>query len=58
MADEIDAKKQQVIDTAREQVDAGAHYLWSAAGNTPGNKSPFSAARWTQCFRLPDSMWK
>ena len=38
MADEIEAKKQQVIDTAREQVDAGAHYLWSAAGNTPGNK--------------------
>ena len=21
-------------------------------------ESPFSAARWTQCFRLPDSMWK
>src|SRR6266480_3895290 len=38
MADEIEAKKQQVIDTAREQVDAGAHYLWSTAGNTPGNK--------------------
>src|SRR5438270_8525933 len=38
MADEIESKKQQVIDTAREQVDAGAHYLWSTAGNTPGNK--------------------
>lgn len=38
MGDEIEARKQQVIDTAREQVDAGAHYLWSTAGNTPGNK--------------------
>lgn len=38
MSDDIDAKKQELIDTAREQVDAGAHYLWSTAGNTPGNK--------------------
>jgi hypothetical protein len=38
MANGIDAKKQELIDTAREQVDEGAHYLWSTAGNTPGNK--------------------
>jgi NlpC/P60 family len=30
--------KQDLIDTAREQVTNGAHYLWSTAGNTPGNK--------------------
>jgi hypothetical protein len=31
-----DALKQLVIKTAREQAEAGAHYLWGAAGNTPG----------------------
>lgn len=38
MADDITIRKQQVIDEARSHVDAGAHYLWSTAGNTPGNK--------------------
>jgi|GEM_PF-3210003 len=36
MAEDVEATKQRLIATAREQV--GAHYLWSAAGNTPGNK--------------------
>ena len=31
-----DALKQLVIQTARAQVEAGAHYLWGGAGNTPG----------------------
>jgi hypothetical protein len=30
--------KHRVIDKAREQVTAGAHYLWSAAGATTGQK--------------------
>lgn len=38
MASDVDQKKQKVIDTAREQAVDGAHYLWSTAGNTPGNK--------------------
>jgi hypothetical protein len=37
MAD-IDVLKQLVVKTAREQVTSGAHYLWSTAGNTPGQK--------------------
>ena len=36
MANNIDQRKQEFIDTAREQADDGAHYLWSTAGNTPG----------------------
>jgi hypothetical protein len=35
MGDEA-AMKQAVIDLAREQARNGAHYLWGAAGNTPG----------------------
>ncbi len=35
MADEA-LIKQCVIDVARRQVADGAHYLWGAAGNTPG----------------------
>lgn len=31
-----EALKHLVIKTAREQAEAGAHYLWGAAGNTPG----------------------
>ena len=40
MADdeEIANTKQRLIDRAREQARYGAHYLWSAAGNTPGRK--------------------
>lgn len=38
MSERVDELKQAVIDKAREQSDAGAHYLWSTAGNTPGNK--------------------
>ncbi len=39
MADEeIEKTKQRLIDKARQQVTLGAHYLWSTAGNTPGNK--------------------
>lgn len=38
MASDVDQTKQEFIDTAREQADNGAHYLWSTAGNTPGNK--------------------
>lgn len=34
--EDIEETKQRLIDTARDQV--GAHYLWSTAGNTPGNK--------------------
>lgn len=36
--DNIENTKQRLIDKAREQVTQGAHYLWSTAGNTPGNK--------------------
>ncbi|HMF57346.1 MAG TPA: hypothetical protein VK619_13465 [Pyrinomonadaceae bacterium] len=36
MADN-EALKLLVIQKAREQAKAGAHYLWGAAGNTPGN---------------------
>ena len=36
--DNIEKTKQRLIDKARDQVKQGAHYLWSAAGNTPGNK--------------------
>ena len=32
-----DALKILAISYAREQVKAGAHYLWGGAGNTPGN---------------------
>ena len=38
MADQIELKKQRLIDKAREQARMGAHYLWSTAGNTPGNQ--------------------
>lgn len=31
-----DALKLLVIQTARSQAEAGAHYLWGGAGNTPG----------------------
>jgi hypothetical protein len=36
VSEEVLRLKQQLIDQARNQV--GAHYLWSTAGNTPGNK--------------------
>jgi len=36
VSEEVIRLKQQLINEARNQV--GAHYLWSAAGNTPGNK--------------------
>lgn len=35
---DVDQKKLEFIRTAREQAEKGAHYLWSTAGNTPGNK--------------------
>ena len=38
MAFDGDQRKQAFIDTARQQANDGAHYLWSTAGNTPGNK--------------------
>jgi cell wall-associated NlpC family hydrolase len=38
MVDRADELKQRIIDEARVHSDAGAHYLWSTAGNTPGNK--------------------
>ncbi len=108
MADEIEAKKQQVIDTAcigfvnwclSEVLSQPVHYgIGNFVAKSVGTaiqlpkaqlgdlvtigadhigfvsenrtvmeardavsgvvESPFSAARWTQCFRLPDSMWK
>lgn len=36
--DDVEKTKQRLIDKVREQVKLGAHYLWSTAGNTPGNK--------------------
>lgn len=32
------ALKSLVINAARQQAEAGAHYLWGAAGNTPGQR--------------------
>jgi NlpC/P60 family len=37
MADGIEPAKTKVIQLARAQTLAGAHYLWACAGNTPGN---------------------
>jgi len=36
-SEEVRIAQLSVIGPAREQANAGAHYLWSAAGNTPGN---------------------
>jgi hypothetical protein len=35
--DQIENTKQRLIDKARREAEFGAHYLWSTAGNTPGN---------------------
>ncbi len=48
--------KLQVIAEARTHVTAGAHYLWSAAGNTPGKAdgAPFRPGRAKLHANVPD----